>query len=302
MAKANKRRGGRYTPPKTSVGVGDSTRRRETGGEGQTAAVRMELPEAIETVRPSIIQVSVGGVGTRSVPIGTGFLVHEDGFALTARHVTEDAMTVVAALPGAKLYAALALPNFSSPQLTMRASFELIECDVAEQDPRHDISLLKLSQNPFKSGRPSGIFAAPGGGFGVNAMYGLPRLALDPPVDGERIAVSGYPLGDTILITTSGGIASAFAMDIQETHLPGAPVGFTIPDVADSYLADVAVNPGNSGGPVYKIDTAEVIGVCVAFRIADVIPQLPRTPFSYNSGLSVVVPIRYGTELLTRHT
>ena len=87
---------------------------------------------------------------------------------------------------------------------------------------------------------------------------------------------------------------------MAEVQPPSAPEGFTIPDVKDSYLIDVAVNPGNSGGPVYSIYECAVIGVCVAFRIAEAVPE-GRSPFAYNAGLAVGVPIRYNVELLQRH-
>lgn len=108
-----------------------------------------------------------------------------------------------------------------------------------------------------------------------------------------------------MLITTSGAIASAWALDIQEVTPPGAPAGFKFPDIKDSYLADVSINPGNSGGPVYRVDDGSVIGVCVAFQkvplMTDAGPVIANeSVLAYNSGLSVVVPIRYGEELLAR--
>jgi hypothetical protein len=48
------------------------------------------------------------------------------------------------------------------------------------------------------------------------------------------------------------------------------------------------------------IYTARVIGVCVALRVAS-IEDTTASAFSYNSGLSVVVPIGYGLALLRKH-
>jgi hypothetical protein len=39
-----------------------------------------------------------------------------------------------------------------------------------------------------------------------------------------------------------------------------------LPSIADSYLADMQVNGGNSGGPVYRVAEGGVIGVGVASR------------------------------------
>jgi S1-C subfamily serine protease len=230
--------------------------------------------------------------------VGTGFFVHSEGLVLTAKHVTEGASRAMAMHPQAKLLVGLAMPNISGP-ISIRQNFELVQCDVVEEDARHDLALLRLATNPFNSGRPSGVHRTPDGGMGVNSLFGLAPLTLSRPRDGEDIAVSGYPLSNPTLITTSGIIASSWATDTMDVVPEGAPEGFTMPDIKDSYLADVAVNPGNSGGPVYLRDVGHVIGVCVAFRIAEA--DAGGVPLMYNSGLSIVVPINYGVELLGRH-
>jgi S1-C subfamily serine protease len=45
------------------------------------------LPNAIEIIRPSVVQICLGP-GKKRKPIGTGFIIHKSGYALTARHVT----------------------------------------------------------------------------------------------------------------------------------------------------------------------------------------------------------------------
>jgi S1-C subfamily serine protease len=263
----------------------------------------MELPDAIDQIRPAVVQIRVQPAQPDSAigecVIGTGFWVSDAGLLLTARHVIEAGNEVISHMPGSRLALGLAIPNLTGPPITIRASFEITDAEVVEEDPRHDLALLRAPNNPFQSGRPSGVHKAGPDSWGVNAMYGLPGLDTSPLHDGERIAVSGYPLAEPALITTSGGIASAFGTQTQHVQSPSAPAGFTVPDVADSYIADVAVNPGNSGGPVYRVADGRVIGVCVAFRIAS--GNAP-SPFFYNSGLSVVVPIKYGLDLIARHT
>jgi hypothetical protein len=66
--------------------------------------------------------------------------------------------------------------------------------------------------------------------------------------DGESVAVSGYPLQVASLVTTSGTLAPAWSSEIKNVQPPGAPRGSRF-QIADGYLADVAVNPGNSRGP-----------------------------------------------------
>ena len=224
---------------------------------------------------------------------GTGFLIHPEGFALTARHVVDDANQLATSTGGA-LRAGLAIPELTG-NVTIRASFEHVKLDVVEVDPRHDLALVKLDPNPFASGKASGVARSPEGGIVVNAQYGLATLWGGVPRDGDSVAVSGYPTVAPALVTTHGIVASATALDVVETEVPGAPEGFTFPDARDSYLLDVAVNPGNSGGPAYLVYEAAVIGVCVAFR------PVGQPPFMYNSGISIAVPVKYGVELLARH-
>lgn len=111
---------------------------------------------------------------------------------------------------------------------------------------------------------------------------------------------------NVVLITTSGHLATAQAFDTEE--VPGAPT-LRMPDTANSYLADIHRNPGNSGGPVYAVDSGKVIGVCVAYDPAPVVfgdgghesVKVNNRPIDYNSGLAVVVPIRYVIDMLKKN-
>jgi hypothetical protein len=72
-------------------------------------------------------------------------------------------------------------------------------------------------------------------------------------------------------------------------------------------LADLRVNHGNSGGPIYSIATGAVIGVCEGFEGADVetgkLPsiKIDDEPLVYNSGVSIFIPARYVTALLDKN-
>jgi S1-C subfamily serine protease len=283
---------------------------------------KMTLPEAIEFIRPSVVQISLrvdpppdtAGLfqhPTRSVfvTLGSGFLVSADGYAVTARHVVHPAIQIEGRRT---LVVGLALPNLENynsggATLSIRGSFRFIECEIVDEDVRHDLALLKLARNPFADN--TNFITGPKETVGYpRRVATLSRSAR--PRDGDSIAVSGYPLNQTVMITTSGNLASSWAYDSVAEQIPGARAGFLSHDIADSYIGDMHVNPGNSGGPVFSVEQGEVIGVCVAYDMAPVVygdgnhepASAGNRPLFSNSGLSVIIPVRYVIELLKKHS
>src|SRR6266852_1931270 len=279
----------------------------------------MNLPGAFEYLRPSVVQMVLsldqpsgsaaaifGGKLFLNLALGTGFFVNEDGYVVTARHVVK-AFENLQIEARKRLFVGMAGPDMENLHgISIRGNFTQLEFDIVDEDARHDLILLKLKRNPFKG--ETGIFMQ-AGDKKIDWLHKAAILSPDRPRDGEAVAVSGYPLSSTVLVTTSGNLASSWSYEIQEIQVPSAPAWFRMPDVADSYLADVRVNGGNSGGPVYSVESSRVIGVCVSFHTAPVQygngNQEPVTiggrPLLYNSGLSDVVPIRYVIDMLKKH-
>ena len=197
----------------------------------------MNLMDAIDHMRPAIVQITVvpdwsSGPRKPSV-VGTGFWVHKNGLAMTAKHVAESARNLMANSPGSRLMLGQSIPSITSPQITIRGSLNYIESRIVEEDQRHDIALIEAAPNPFATEqRPFVKTATPE--TDVYPLLGHATLSTSEVRDGEQIAVSGYPLEEPALVTTSGGIASAFGTDIQQAL--GAPPGFTMPNIAGSYL------------------------------------------------------------------
>ena len=276
----------------------------------------MDLTEAIENIRHSIVQISVFAAGfspelrqrlgrpSLGNPLGTGFLVNQDGYVVTANHVIESGNQFLGQMEAAEkkgMQVGFAYPNSEY----MRGNFNTVDFEVAGRDSRHDLALLKLRRNPFKGELHSGIIIA---GQEIPIVFRAARLEPRRPKDGARVGISGYPLLETVLVTNSGHMASVWSFNIQESPIPGAPEGFRMPNLADSYLADAQANPGNSGGPVYLVDTAEVIGVCVGAKSVPILDQngspatVGEARLFYDSGLTLVVPSQYVLELIERQT
>ena len=275
----------------------------------------MSVPQAIENVRPSIVQISllainlsvemqreVGGHHFISSTLGTGFLVNSDGYVITARHVIEGGRQILERIQAGQRRMLVGLAQRNTEN--MRGNFSVVEFDIVEQDVRHDLVLLRLRRNPFRGEVRSGIVI---GDSEEPLLFGTVTLNPNRPRDGVAVGISGYPLGEPVLVTNVGCMATSWAFTIEEAPVPGAPQWFRMPDIADAYLADVEVNRGNSGAPVYLIENAAVIGVCVGSKPAPIRDQqgvnisVGNRELLYSSGLTIVVPIRYVIELLRTH-
>jgi S1-C subfamily serine protease len=273
-----------------------------------------DLPEIIDVVRPSVVQISctisgnspevraqLGGKLVKHLPLGTGFLVSDAAHVITAQHVLAVARGMPGHYPGAdiRVGVGLAHPNTEN----MRANFSVTGFSVIEEDARHDLALLQMQQNPFQGEMSSGIVI---GDSAVELLHQVATIDMTRPRDGERVAISGYPLGETVLVTNAGIIASSWSMTADEIPNPAWP-DVSIPEMRDTFLADVQTNPGNSGGPVYSVSDGSVIGVLVALRLTNVIAggspaMVNGIPLTVDAGVSVVVPAKYVCEMLDRNS
>jgi S1-C subfamily serine protease len=184
----------------------------------------------------------------------------------------------------------------------MRSNFNVIGFDVVDEDHRHDLALLKMRANPFQGEVGGGIVI---GDKPLEPLHGVPVLRLDRPRDGEAIAVSGYPLSETVMVTNQGVIASSWSVEVDDIPHPTLP-GVTSPEIRDLYLGDVQSNPGNSGGPVYATEDGAFVGVLVAGRLTSVQTgsgpaSIAGVPLYHDAGLSLIVPTKYVTEMLDRN-
>jgi S1-C subfamily serine protease len=293
----------------------------------QTPDQPLSLPDAIKLISPAVVQITYEmdrfpeetfiGLGQpfRIGAAGTGFVVNQEGYVVTALHVlrTLDHLPLLRGTDGTaqpalqgndgKLYPigrkrlliSYPMSNIDSEHLAIRGSFRDVEFSVVDRDTAHDLALLKPNRVAIMPKVPTAFFIA-------------------CPVEGSRVATSGFPLHEPVMVTTSGTIASSWADNgFESVPVPGIP-GLTIPSgFKDVFLIDLHLNHGNSGGPVYSVDTGAIIGLADAYA-EDTVMAFDGTDGSHreavdqngrslleNSGLGIVIPAKYIVELLRKN-
>jgi hypothetical protein len=82
--------------------------------------------------------------------------------------------------------------------------------------------------------------------------------------------VSGFPLGYRYVVNSSGILACAWGDQGIHQTLEGVEEGCTEDTLLDPYMVDISVNPGNSGGPCYRVTDQRVLGICEALQLVEV--------------------------------
>ena len=173
---------------------------------------------------------------------GSGFFVSKLGHIVTNEHVVQNCGSITVG-DNAKKQVAVTL---------------------VETDKRNDLALLKISSTKMVSAETKTLIRKLGVKIVPLASEGLMRS--DDVELGEDVLVSGYPYGDIFsnAIKVTKGIVSA-------NRGMGDDIG--------QFQIDAAVQPGNSGGPIYD-ENGNIVGVVVAqlnkMKVAKAIGSLPE--------------------------
>jgi TPR repeat protein len=173
---------------------------------------------------------------------GSGFFVSKLGHVVTNEHVVR---------------------NCGSVTVGDNANKQ-ISATVLETDKRNDLALLKLSSMAMASANTKSLIQKLGLRVVPLSSNGL--LRSDDVELGERLMVGGYPYGDIFsnTIKVTGGMVSAIR---------------GMGDDSGQFQMDAAVQPGNSGGPIYD-ENGNIVGVVVAqldkMKVAKAIGSLPE--------------------------
>ena len=154
------------------------------------------------------------------------------------------------------------------------------KAEIVDIDPVHDLALLKISNElkPLKMGS---------------------ETLLKP---GNEIAFTGFPLGAAIGLypATHKGLISAITPDaIPARNADQLTVSMLKrlkkPELV--YQLDATAFPGNSGSPVYNIETGHLVGVINKVFVS----QGKEAALSSPSGISYAIPVKHVMAILNKN-
>jgi hypothetical protein len=191
-----------------------------------TVTARQSPPPQLRKKPKQIVRKPKSSPTRKSGSTGSGFFVSKLGHIITNAHVVRGCSSITVGDNAKKQVATILL----------------------ETDKRNDLALLKISNTQMASVETKSLISKLGLKLVPTASEGL--LRSDDVELGEDVLVSGYPYGeiysDTIKVTK--GIVSA---------------NKGIGDDTGQFQMDAAVQPGNSGGPIYD-ENGNIVGVVVA--------------------------------------
>ena len=201
-----------------------------------------DSPQYTKNTKPEPIPAAKETIPPPSGSTGSGFFVSKMGHVITNAHVVKDCQQVTVGDNA----------NTQSP------------AEVISSDARNDLALLKLSSLDMASSETKALVRKLEIKIVPLASDGL--LRSDDVELGEKVLVAGYPYGDIFsnTIKVTGGMVSA-------TRGMGDDTG--------QFQLDAAVQPGNSGGPIYD-GYGNVVGVVVSqlnkLNVAKAIGSMPE--------------------------
>lgn len=222
-----------------------------------------DLIETIERVKPSIVVVGTYKKtnSPQFVLRGTGFIVGNGNLVATNAHVVPEGSD-----PDAPVLVIQARNSKGEPQI--RRAF------LTTRDKGHDLAVLTIQGTA------------------------LPALKLNNSEnirEGQQIAFTGFPIGGALGFSpvTHRGMVSS----ITPIALPGANahqinekmINRIKSGAFNIFQLDATAYPGNSGSPVFDIDSGEVIGIINMVFIK----SIRESALSQPSGITYAIPSKY---------
>lgn len=229
--------------------------------------------------------------------IGTGFVVNNQGYFITAGHV---ASTTEVGTGTNKVKVRLTVGLRQKKVGISGVSFKVVEID-----HDHDLALCRVDGLHGVTFAESGVQEIahpeqPGGLTAEEISEPFASLAIDQaaPQAGRFILVSGFPLGSWTP-AIQFGLVSAI-----ETRYPDAPIARLPKDTFELLQVSVNANHGNSGGPVIDLRSGRVVGVILSIVPAPLTiggQQIWNDASFDMSGIMLAAPAKWVNALLSRN-
>jgi S1-C subfamily serine protease len=283
-----------------------------------------KLSAMIDRARPSVVKITAyfGPPMSINEGTGTGFFVNARGIVVTAKHVISsqphtpcdtspvrpsqppDFHATAKPIQASKILIGIPEAPMHVGGVTMTGSFRDTPARVLACDDVHDIAVLEPQGNPITMSFPPMVRVEGKEIPAQPSKRGPAVLSAKAFRDGDPVFTSGYPLTNSTLVTTSGYIASSAPIGVNEQT----------GKFEDAYWADIHVNPGNSGGPAFSLESGAVLGMILSYQNAPVFLddghspacfpwQAPNQPavsrcLEFNSGIAGIMPVEFIRRLL----
>lgn len=236
-----------------------------------TSAGAAGLPETIASVKRSVVAVGtyMAVRAQQQSPRGTGFVV-AGNLAVTNAHVLPDQLDA-----SRRETYALFLP--AGP-----GRAEMREARLVRRDEAHDLALLRFGGTP------------------------LPPVRLGQSADvreGQEIAFTGYPILNALGLfpATHRGIVSAIAPVVIPVGSGRELTPETLKRLGkpfDIFQLDATAYPGNSGSPLFQVESGRVVGVINSVFVK----STKETALTDPSGITYAIPVDHVRALMQGST
>jgi len=233
----------------------------------------MSFSEVIQTIKPSIVMI-LAETGFKRLPFVGEYIVRDKRPAKTGSVWSKGTGFVVKAEEGIVATAHHIVKDCPSQGLIeihpLLGAIGAEKATVLAMDADADVALLKTES------------------------LNLPSITLgqySDGIDGNNVAFTGFPLNLNFHITHRGIISSKTRIRYDKALKP-----------VDGFTVNAFVNRGNSGGPLFLIDSGRVIGVINARQAFDPQQAMILLPPNYKPIMKVggVDPIGLSVETYNR--
>lgn len=220
-----------------------------------------EITQIVNKVKPSIVGIGIyAPLGRPSKQLrGTGFSIGDGTIIATNYHVVDLELD----------------PNSNQQLVVFIGSGQDNSASPAEiiaTDPAHDLALLKIKVN-------------------------VTPLKLDSPFridDGTDVAFTGFPIGAVL------GLYSATHRGMIAAYTPVATPSVNASKISIAmmkrlkepyfvYQLDATAYPGNSGSPVYELESGSVVAIINKVFVQ----QTKEAAITNPSGITYAIPVKY---------